>query len=182
MNAEQLLLTRQSTPRLTTPAPTNEQLEFILNAATRVPDHASLTPYEFIIAKDDGLQKLADAYIHAATLAKAETAVIEKAAKLPFRAPMVITIATKYSQHPKVPKIEQTITAGCAAMVMQQAAFSLGLGAIWRTGTYAFNDDVKLALGIDNYNDIVGFLYIGTPAVSAPIKPLKNGHDFARYL
>ncbi|MFT5790301.1 MAG: hypothetical protein ACI8SJ_002430, partial [Shewanella sp.] len=31
-------------------------------------------------------------------------------------------------------------------------------------------------------DQIVGFLYIGTPALQAPTKPLKEGMAFARYL
>ncbi|WP_133408640.1 NAD(P)H nitroreductase [Parashewanella tropica] len=182
MNAKELLLTRQSTPRLTSPAPSEEQLQFILDAGVRVPDHAGLTPYEFIIAQGEGLERLASIYKSAAIEAGADDTVIEKASKLPFRAPMVITVVTKYSEHPKVPEVEQTITAGCCVMAMQQAAFSIGLGGIWRTGSYAFNDKVKAELGINSKDQIVGFLYLGTPAVKAPIKPNKSGTDFVRYL
>ena len=55
LDATQLLLTRQSTPRLIAPAPNAEQLTLLLNAAARVPDHGALNPWEFIIAIDDGL-------------------------------------------------------------------------------------------------------------------------------
>ncbi|RLV58456.1 NAD(P)H nitroreductase [Parashewanella curva] len=182
MNAKELLLTRQSTPRLVAPAPNEAQLQFILDAAVRVPDHAGLSPYEFIIAQEDGLKRLAEIYKKAAIVKGADEAMIEKAAKLPFRAPMVITVVANYSQHPKVPEVEQTITAGCSVMAMQQAAFSQGLGGIWRTGSYAFDDTVKAELGIDKSSQIVGFLYLGTPAVQAPIKPNKSGADFARYI
>ncbi|MCL1077899.1 NAD(P)H nitroreductase [Parashewanella spongiae] len=182
MNAEQLLLTRQSTPRLTTPAPTEIQLKFILDSAVRVPDHAGLCPWEFIIAQEAGLDKLAAAFVNAAEKSGESDEMVAKSAKMPFRAPMVITVVAKYQHHPKVPIIEQSIAAGCATMAMQQAAFALGLGGVWRTGDFAFNRDVKSALGIKESDDIVGFLYIGTPMVKAPIKPSKSGNDFARFL
>ncbi|MBE8168079.1 MAG: NAD(P)H nitroreductase [Shewanella sp.] len=182
MNAKQLLLTRQSTPRLTAPAPTEEQLKFILDAAVRVPDHAGLSPWEFIIAKESGLDKLAGAFVDAAKKSGANEELIAKSAKMPFRAPMVITVVAKYQTHPKVPMLEQSIAAGCATMAMQQAVFAIGLGGVWRTGDFAFNNDVKLALGIKESDDIVGFLYIGTPMVNAPVKPSKSGSDFARFL
>ncbi|MGH1381680.1 MAG: nitroreductase, partial [Shewanella xiamenensis] len=38
MDAIELLLTRQSTPRLTAPAPNEHELKIILDAAIRVPD------------------------------------------------------------------------------------------------------------------------------------------------
>ncbi|MBB1382562.1 nitroreductase, partial [Shewanella sp. SR41-2] len=42
--------------------------------------------------------------------------------------------------------------------------------------------NVHQQLGLSKQDQIVGFLYVGTPAVTAPIKPLKNGQQFARYL
>ena len=76
MDAKQLLLTRQSTPRLVAPAPNDEQLTFLLDAAARVPDHGALTPWEFIIAVDDGLAKLADIFVAAAKAQGADDAMI----------------------------------------------------------------------------------------------------------
>jgi len=182
LDAKQLLLTRQSTPRLIAPAPNAEQLTFLLDAAARVPDHAALTPWEFIIAVDDGLTTLADIFVEAAKQKGADDAFLAKAGKMPFRAPMVITVVAKTQAHDNVPILEQYIAAGCAAMAIQQAAFSIGLGAVWRTGDFAFDAHVHQRLSLSQQDQIVGFLYVGTPAVTAPTKPLKKGQQFARYL
>ena len=182
MKASELLLTRQSSPRLVAPAPTSEQLEFILNAGARVPDHGALTPWEFIIAQDEGLSRLAQAFVFAAKQSNADEDFIQKAEKMPFRAPMVITVVAKTQEHAKVPVLEQYIAAGCATMAMQQAAFSLGIGAVWRTGDFAFDRNVHQQLGLNEQDQIIGFLYVGTPSVQAPIKPLKEGRQFARFL
>tara|TARA_R110001583_G_scaffold67972_2_gene193896 strand:- start:1682 stop:2281 length:600 start_codon:yes stop_codon:yes gene_type:complete len=182
LDATQLLLTRQSTPRLIAPAPNAEQLTLLLNAAARVPDHGALNPWEFIIAIDDGLAKLADIFVDAAKITGADEAFLAKVANMPYRAPMVITVVAKTQVHDKVPILEQQIAAGCATMAMQQAAFAIGLGAVWRTGDFAFDTNVHQQLGLSKQDQIVGFLYVGTPAVTAPIKPLKEGQQFARYL
>ncbi|WP_144206976.1 NAD(P)H nitroreductase [Shewanella donghaensis] len=182
MDASELLLTRQSTPRLTLPAPSEEQLDFILNAGARAPDHGALTPWEFIIATESGLDTLADIFVKAAESTGADEVYLTKVKGMPHRAPMVITVVTKSQQHPKVPLLEQQLAAGCATMAMQQAAFSLGLGAVWRTGDFAFSAIVNEGLGIGLDDQIVGFLYVGTPAVKAPLKALKPGRQFARFL
>lgn len=182
MNAIELLTKRQSDPQLTSPAPNKEQLDTIFQAAVRVPDHAALAPYRFIVAQEKGLEKLAQAYVKALEEKGADQAKLDKAAKMPFRAPMVITIVTQYQEHEKVPHSEQLITAGCAAHAMQMAAYSLGLGAMWRTGDLAFNDTVKQELGIELNEDIVGFLYIGTKAKEMPEKPQKSFDDRVEYL
>ncbi|MFC3188015.1 NAD(P)H nitroreductase [Shewanella intestini] len=182
MDAKTLLLTRQSTPRLTEPAPSETQLDFILDAGIRVPDHCGLTPWEFIIAQGDGLNKLGDIFAQAAAANDAEKVFIDKARNMPQRAPMVITVVAKVQKHSKVPVLEQHLAAGCATFAMQQAAFSLGLGAVWRTGDFAFNSVVNQGLGLGESSQIIGFLYIGTPLMTANVKPLKPGRPFARFL
>ncbi|MGI2261263.1 NAD(P)H nitroreductase [Shewanella sp. GXUN23E] len=182
MEALELLLTRQSCPRLQAPGPNDTQLQQILDAAVRVPDHGALQPWEFIIAKEKGLQKLADILKAAAIADGADNSQIEKAATLPFRAPIVVTVVAKCRPHPKVPELEQQLAAGCALMAMQQAAFALGLGGIWRSGEYAFSREVHRLLGLAEADQIVGFLYLGTPVVQAPLKAQKSGMDSARFL
>ena len=182
MDALELLLTRQSSPRLIEPAPSDRQLKNILDAAARVPDHAGLTPWEFIIAAGDGLEKLGNIFAEASRLNGAEQEFIAKTKNMPLRAPMVITVVAKIKQHPKVPEFEQHLAAGCAAMAMQQAAFAQGLGAIWRTGGLAFDRNVHQSLELAESDQIVGFLYVGTSALQANIKPTKEGMSFARYI
>ncbi|MCI2963995.1 Putative NAD(P)H nitroreductase ydjA [Shewanella baltica] len=182
MDAIELLLTRQSTPRLIAPAPDATQLKIILDAAIRVPDHGALAPWEFIIATDQGLNTLAEIFVEAAKASGADEDFVNKAKGMPMRAPMVITVVAKTQQHPKVPVLEQQIAAGCATMAMQQAAFALGIGAVWRTGDFAFDANVNAALGLESHDQIVGFLYVGTPAVVAPQKPQKDGSQYVRYL
>ncbi len=183
MDALTLLLTRQSCPRLTKPAPNADQLKVILDAAARVPDHGGLTPWEFIIAEGEGLSKLADIFEAAASQQGADDDFIQKAANMPKRAPMIITVVAKTrSDISKVPEFEQQLAAGCAVMAMQQAAFAQGLGGIWRTGSFAFDETVNKELGLEVDDQIVGFLYLGTPAIEMPLKPQKDGSQFVRYL
>ncbi|MBM7072396.1 NAD(P)H nitroreductase [Shewanella sp. OPT22] len=182
MEAKELLLTRHSSPRLIEPGPTKDQLEFILDAGVRVPDHASLTPWEFIVIEGEGTKKFSDILVKAAKRNDAHRQALDKAAMMPFRAPTIIAIVATYKPHAKVPKLEQAISAGCAVMAMQQACFTLGLGSIWRTGEYAYNTTVKREMAINDNDEIVGFLYIGMPPSPVPEKAAKKGEDFTRYL
>jgi len=196
MKAIELLLQRQSTPVLTEPAPSETDLTTLLAAGMRVPDHAGLKPWHFHVISGQGLQRLSDLYVEATTNDMAikagliegtsidEHASIEKmakVAKMPFRAPMIIVISTKYIEHNKVPQQEQLVATGCCAHAMQMAAFSLGYGAMWRTGDLAYNETVKQGLGLEEGNDIAGFLYIGTPTKAPHIKPAKSYQDKVTY-
>jgi len=181
LDAIELLLTRQSCPRLAEPGPDKEQLNMILDAGARVPDHGGLAPWEFVIVQGDGLARLGQVFVDAAINNEANEAMQIKALSMPLRAPMVIVVVAKLVEHVKIPEFEQVIAAGCATMAMQQAAFASGLGAIWRTGSVAFDPKVNEGLGLMENDQIVGFLYIGTPVVKAPLKVSRQGSDFARY-
>lgn len=186
MNAIELLLQRQSNPSLTAPAPDVPDLDNILSAGMRVPDHGCLKPWHFTVIQNEGLKNLSDLFVKAVNsnhLLSAEELEkkIEKATKMPFRAPMIIVISTRYTEHEKVPKSEQFITAGCSSHAMQMAAFALGYGAIWRTGELAYNDTVKKGLNISDNNDIVGFLYLGTANKTSGIKPVRSYKEHVSY-
>ncbi|RUO73030.1 nitroreductase family protein [Idiomarina ramblicola] len=178
MKAEELLTTRSSMPRLNEPGPTQEQLELIQAAAVRAPDHMGLTPYQFIQFQGKERQLLADIYQQAAQLSGFSETVVEQAGQLPFRAPLVIVSCLRFQEHQKVPRDEQLCTVACATHGMQQAAFSQGIGAIWRTGWMAEDEFIKEQLGLSVDDAIVGFLYVGTPAVPTPIKPQKDPSPF----
>lgn len=182
MDAIELLLTRQSTAVLTEPAPSEADVTTLLSAGMRAPDHGGLKPWHFHVITGGGLERLSDIYLDAKTSEIKgtdldEVAVNEKlakVAKMPFRAPMIIAISTNYAEHSKVPKQEQVVAAGCCVHAMQMAAFALGYGAVWRTGDLAYHETVKQGLAIEADNDIVGFLYIGTPTKVPAIKPAKS--------
>lgn len=164
------LLQRQSNPLLREPAPTSQHIEQIIAAGVRVPDHACLQPWHFTVISGNGLQRLSDLFVNSSS----STANVEKIAKMPFRAPLIIVISTDFVSHDKVPSQEQLITAGCSAHAMQMAAVSLGYGAMWRTGDLAYNCKVKEGLGISNKDEIVGFLYIGTASKDQTLKASKS--------
>jgi nitroreductase len=182
MNAQELLLQRQSTPKLIAPAPSSNELTFMLNAGMRVPDHGALTPWFFTVVENQGLDKLSQIFEKAAIEQGANDVKILKAKSMPYRAPLIIVISTQYKLHDKVPQLEQTVAAGCAAHAMQMAAFSLGFGGMWRTGDFSYNSSVKQALSINEEEDIVGFLYIGTPEKNLPLKPVKTFEHNVSYL
>jgi nitroreductase len=174
MNSIELLTSRQSNAALIAPAPSEKDLSTILAAGARVPDHAALMPWHITVVKEQGLQRLSDLFMSTLDMRLVDEAKKEKTKKMPFRAPMIFVISSQYVAHPKVPKQEQLITAGCCAHAMQMAAFALGYGAMWRTGELAYNKVIKAGLGIKQTDDIVGFLYIGSNAKDVIIKSNKD--------
>ncbi len=182
MDALDLLLNRRSVGKLSAPAPEGKALENIIRAGLRAPDHGGLTPWRFVISEGKGLGKLAQILVDAAQAEHSDEAVIEKMRNAPFRAPMVITVIAKVTEHPKVPAFEQYLSAGCAVQAMQMAACAQGFQGFWRSGDLMFHPLVHKALGLSELDEIVGFLYLGT-ASGEPMKaPERHLSDFVEYL
>ncbi len=182
MDALELLLNRRSIARLSEPAPEGSVLENIIQAGLRAPDHGGLTPWRFIIAQGEGLKKLGTILHGAVAADDGDDNAQSKAENAPLRAPMVITIIAKVSEHPKVPAFEQHLSAGCAVQAMQMAAVAQGFQGIWRSGPLMFHPHVEQALGLKGEDKIVGFLYLGTPGCEPMGAPKRDLSKFVEYL
>ena len=182
MDALSLLLQRQSIAQLQEPAPCGVALEQILQAGLRAPDHGGLHPWLFLVAQGEGRQRLGDLLAEAALVQDMSPDAVEKARKAPLRAPLVITVVARIQPHDKIPPLEQQLSAGCAVMAMQMAAQAQGFGGIWRSGWFIFDRLLHQRLGLHKLDQIVGFLYLGTPATTPkPPRPLASD-AFIRYL
>ncbi|CCQ12059.1 Protein ydjA [Pseudoalteromonas luteoviolacea B = ATCC 29581] len=183
MNAIELLLERQSDARLIEPGPNAQQLEIIQKAALKVPDHGGLRPWHFIVVAGESKNTLGDWFFEAATKEAFGERTIERAKSLPHRSPMlIIAIAKTVPNHSKVPWLEQVESAACATFAMQQAAFAQNLGAVWRTGEFATSKVIKEKLALADHDEIVGFLYIGTPEVQIKKQSRLEPEDFFTFL
>ncbi len=159
-----LLKQRNSAPRLTDPAPGPAELDEIFQAALRAPDHAWLRPWRFLTI--GGERRAAfGALLERCLVARnpeADEAARAKARNAPLRAPLVVVAVVTLSEHPKVPHVEQRLSAGCAVQGILLATHALGYAGIWRTGDAAFDRAVMDGLGLGANEEIVGFVYLGT--------------------
>lgn len=159
------LKTRRSTPikSLGSPGPSPAQIEDILAAATRVPDHNKLAPWWFVVFEGDARaafgEVLRKAYLRED--ADAAPAKLDLEAERFLRAPVVIAVISRIKQG-KAPQWEQMLSAGAACYNLCLAANALGFGSNWLTEWPAFNEEVRAALGCDERDNIAGFIYLGT--------------------
>jgi nitroreductase len=147
------------------PAPSEEQLEHILQAAMSAPDHGQLVPYRFLII--DGKARIELSEVFGQALRKrnpgADESMVKKQKLKPLRSPLIIVVIADITVNPKVPEIEQILSAGCAAQHIQLACSRLGFGSIWLTGDNSYDMTVYEALGMDLNERAIGFIYVGTP-------------------
>jgi len=167
MDALELLLNRRSASRLAEPAPAGEALENIFHAGMRAPDHGALQPWRFIVIEGEGRDRFSKVLEKAAVAEALDEKGIEKARTAPFRAPMIIAVVAYCDDDHKVPVWEQVVSAGCAVMAMQMAAVAQGFNGIWRSGIWTESEAVREALRCREQDEVVGFLYLGTPQLKA---------------
>jgi len=184
VDAESLLTQRYSIGKLQKPAPSEEALQLMWQAALRAPDHAGLTPYRFLVYRtESALTQLGETFLQAKIQSgqQLDEAQREKTRHLPLRAPMMVIAIACLQEHPKVPEIEQIITTGCAVHGMLYALQAKGFAGYWRTGELAFNAELMKLLGLQDNERIVGFLYCGTPMFTKTTLPERDVADFVEF-
>lgn len=182
MQAIECLLTRNACPRVSEPAPSPEEQQQILTTALRAPDHARLRPWRFVSIQGKGLQRFADLYVDYALQLEPEmdAEAIEQARVKGLRAPWVVVVIAKLQEHPKVPEIEQSLSAGAAAQNIQLACHALGYGAVWRTGDIAYSQQARDTFKLAENEEIVGLLFIGTINQKLKVLPDMQLEDFVQ--
>lgn len=174
------LLKRSSEPRLTAPAPDQATLEKAFACAARAPDHALLRPWRYLVIEgDEALGALGDLFASTCEQDAPEKA-REKLRSKALRAPMVIVGIAAHQNHPKVPEIEQTMSAAVGMGYLLLALDAAGYGGMWRTGDLAYHPDIARGLGLGDHEIITGFLYTGTISSSKPAVPRPDQAEFVR--
>jgi len=162
LDALEAIRTRNAAPRLTGSV-SESALNKILKAALRAPDHALLRPWKILVVNGEKRNRLGTLFTEASLARNPDltTDRLEKLKNKTLRAPLILVVAARIIEHPKVPEVEQLLSAGAAAQNICIASHAMGLGAIWRTGDMAYDPIVAHGLGLTNSEKIVGFIYIG---------------------
>jgi nitroreductase len=165
MELFETIQTRVSSGRLTEPGPTPEQLERLIHAAGRAPDHGRMKPWRFIIVNGAARETFATAVAEARRARlpdMTDDQIVAEREKI-RRSPSIVVIGCAVRRDiAKVPEIEQVVAAGAAAQNMFLAAHALGFGVMWKTGPAAYDDQVKAAVGLAPDDHIVAILHLGT--------------------
>ena len=182
MKAEELLATRASNGKLREPAPDEPTLRAILEASLRAPDHGLLRPWRLVLVR--GMARDALGQVLRASLLRRKPAAapeeLEREQRKPLRAPLMVVVVARPRPDPKVPELEQLISAGTLAYGIVLGAQAHGFAAMWRTGPAAYDAGVQHALGLEPGEQITGFVYLGTPALPAPAIERPRYDTFVR--
>lgn len=182
MQAIDLLLARRSARSLTGPAPDAAALDLILACAVRAPDHGRLRPWRFVLVRESARAAFGELLAQhlRRTHAQVTEEMLQRERSKALRAPLIVVVAARVASGVKIPAIEQVLAAGAAAEAMMLAAVALGFNGMWKTGSAAYDELVKQALGLERTDAIVGFLYLGTESGAAPGAAPGEWRDLVR--
>ena len=172
MDAYETILSRRMVSKVLPEAPTKQEIEALLEAAVRAPTHHLTQPWRFLVLKGSALDDLGEAM--AQRIVEMDPAPeglqdkIDLEKSRPHRAPVIIVIIYTPSSHPKAIEVEDRYSIGAATENLLLAAHAEGLGAYWRTGPASEFPGVKRHLGLDDDEEIAGFVYVGYPDPEAP--------------
>lgn len=165
---------RRSIGRVTEEPPPRELIERVLEAGRWAPSHHLTEPWRFFVLAGAARELLGALMgdIAAAGVADVEEARVayERAAAKPLRAPYVVAVAVEPAVAPNVFEVEEIASVAAAAQNMLLAAHALGLAAMWRTGAVCYEGAMRRFFGLSERATVLGFLYIGFPAMPAPAR------------
>lgn len=172
--AMDFLLTRRSRPAKTlqAPVPTPAELDPILTAASRSPDHGKLEPWRYIVLQRGAMARLESlARTRGAQLGHDDEKIDKGAAQFATGELAVVVVEVQKPSE-KIPAIEQSYAVGGVCLALLNAALASGWGANWLSGWPSHDRAfVEQGLGLDAHERVAGIIHIGTEKAAPPERP-----------
>ena len=168
------LLSRRSVPAkvMTDPVPSRDELEVILTAAARTPDHGKLEPWRFIVLEGAAFQRVMEEIRLAGERQGRPEEQIEKPMPHYRNAELAVVVVEATDPTASVPVVEQVYSAGAVCLSLLNAALASGWGANWLSGWFSHDPQFrKDALGLADHERIAGIVHIGTPKFEPSDRP-----------
>ena len=149
---------------LSEPGPNPAELDQLLAAAMRVPDHRRLTPWRFIVFEGDSRHQFntAATEIQRSEDPSASEQMLADTACYFSRAPVVIAVISSPDTAHKTPVWEQELSAGALCQNLLLAANASGWAGCWLSEWISFSDGINQLLGLAPTERLAGYIYLGT--------------------
>lgn len=164
-------------------------VEIMLEAANWAPNHGHTAPWRFAVFAGPGRAPLSEAFGDAYRIltptdrysAEAEQAQRQRVWQAPVWISIGMVPGLAEGGERKMPEWEEIIAVGCAVQNAHLVASALGLGAKWTSGAVASHTSVAAFLGLAPPARLLGFLYVGRPAVEWPEGARSWAHEKVRW-
>lgn len=177
------LLSRHSLgiKHLAEPGPGDAELQSMVAAALRAPDHGELVPWRLSVVRGAAREQLAELFAaHARAKGKDESGIaIERERAL--KAPVTVAVIARIDLgHPLVPAHEQWMCVGGAVTNFLNAVHAHGYAAKMLSGDKARAPQIAQAFCAPG-ETLVGWVSIGTPTRSLSTDNRKTAADVLQY-
>lgn len=172
-----LLLTRRSVlaKDLGEPGPNEQELQTILQAGLRIPDHGRSEPWKIQVLDAPAQRALGEfsAELFRRENPDARDVLVEFERERPQRSPVLLVVSFRPNEQKlaKVPEVEQLLSTGAVCQNILVATQALGYNAQWLTDWPAYHAEIRRFLGHDEKTRIAGFIHIGTAAEPPKERP-----------
>jgi nitroreductase len=184
MDAMEAILSRRSVAKVLPDPLPRSLVEKLLLAAVQAPNHYHVRPWRFVVLQGDSRKAMGE--VMAQSLLKEHSdlpeSALEKERSKPMRAPVLIAVFVDNPDDPRVLELENICSTAAAVENLLIAANAEGLGAMWRTGPAACDPEVKKFLGFPPDQTLLGFVYIGYPAITLPVEQRPSFEDRTTWL
>lgn len=165
-------------------------VNLMLEAANWAPSHGQTEPWRFTVFAGEGRHGLSDAFGTAFQLlnpgaqpgSQAEQAQRNRVWQAPVWVSLGMLPMLNERGEPRMPEWEETISVGVAAHNAHLVASAMGLAAKWTSGEVVRHPHVVEFVGLEPRAKLVGFLYIGRPAVEWPAGTRRPLADKIRWV
>ncbi len=188
MQVLEAIKTRSSIGKVAEQRPSREEIEKLLEAAIRAPNHYVTNPWRFFVVAGEARNEFGE--IMAQFLAKkmadpntpeAQDQLRRERAK-PLRAPVLIIVGCSPTRDGKTVEIEEICATAAAVQNILLAVTEMGLGAQWRTGDIAYDVSIKRWLGLRDDDHVVSIIFLGYPAMTPRQSPRKPVSELTKWM
>jgi nitroreductase len=147
---------------LSTPGPTDDELETVFAAALRAQDHGKLVPVRFVVIRNDGLARLADLFVdYGKRCGKSDDDLALERSRA-MQAPAVLAVVARIHGTGSIPAHERWMAVGGAVANVLSALHVMWFGAKMLSGLRAADPIIARAF-CRNDEVLAGWISEGTP-------------------
>jgi nitroreductase len=147
-------------------------IELMLEAANWAPTHKYTEPWRFKVYEGNSLFSLnafmRDNYINGRPVDEVEQRKLNKYKDIPEKTSHIIAIILNRDEDERIPEIEEISSVACAVQNMYLTATEMGLACYWSTGNGTYSQAVCERIGLKNKQRLMGFFFVGVPALKLP--------------
>lgn len=141
----------------------NGEIAALLELADWAPTHAFTEPWRFVVYAEPKAfcEKHAEIYQESTAPENFKEAVYNNLLNMGNTASHIVIAYMKRGDNPNIPAFEEIAATSCGIQNMLLGATALNIAVYWGTGGAALRPAMKVFLGLEEQDQVMGILYFG---------------------